>query len=94
MVKRLWTVVGVMLLAILGTSFAISSIAGPNPEPDPDIILLWGLAIKFFLGAFGNDCVRRDYERRGFEYVQDVEAPNPQAAIEAWLNGPQKPNAA
>ncbi len=94
MVKRLWAVVGAMLLAILGTSFALSSIAGPSPEPDPDLILLWGLAIKFFLGAFGNDWVRRDAERRGFEHVQDVEAANPRAAIETWLNEPQKPNAA
>ncbi len=83
-VKQLWLVFTLMMLGLLTIFSAFDMIAGPEATPNMDFFALWRISLAVFFGAYGNDWVRKDLERQGYQVMSEVEANTPQDALERF----------
>ncbi len=83
-VKQLWLVVALMVLGLLAVFSVFDMIAGPEAKPDMNTFTFWRIALAVFFGAYGNDWVRHDLERQGYQVMSEVEANTPQDALERF----------
>ncbi|MBW2712438.1 MAG: DUF2628 domain-containing protein [Deltaproteobacteria bacterium] len=82
--KQLWLVASLMMLGSITFTSISGMIASPETPPDPNIFILWALSVSALFGAYGNDWVRKDLERQGYQVMCEVEANTPQDALERF----------
>jgi hypothetical protein len=83
--KLLWLVFSLSLLAVFSMVSIMGMIAGPEAgPPNSELLPLWSLAFSALYGAYGNDWVRIDLERQGYQVMSEVEGDTPRDALERF----------